>query len=291
MPQSNTLLRLAVLLVGLQFTLPALAQDDAEGCRDHPLFSRLNGFYLVECKTGYDEESFVGAGYKLIGGKLTYIKTEGNKTRLVYRLKEGAQRPTALQIRRNFGNAIKAIGGKVVMETNEWDAGNADLITMQQSKGGKTIWSSVYVHHFADGGEYVLTVMEPETMQQDVAANDLLSELNEKGFVTFHINFATNSASLTPDAGEVVSQIAGLLDADTALRLRIEGHTDNVGTPTANLTLSKNRASAVVQALVRKNGGYGSRLTASGLGQTKPVAPNSTEAGRAQNRRVEVVKL
>jgi OmpA-OmpF porin, OOP family len=267
------------------------AQNDADECRDHPLFSRMKDFYIAECKTGYDEETFIGEGYKLIGGNAKTIRVEGNKTRIVYKLKDGGQKPTALQIRRNFGNAIKAIGGKTVMETNEWDQGNADLITLQQSKGGKTIWASVYVHHFADGQEYVLTVVEPEAMQQDVAANDLLKELNEKGFVTFHINFATNKSTLTPDAAEVVDKIAGLLDADASLRLSIEGHTDNVGTPASNLTLSKNRANAVMQALITKNSSYKTRLTATGKGQSKPVADNTTEQGRAQNRRVEVVKL
>lgn len=282
------LLQLAVFCFCVSFVS---AQSDAEGCADHPLFSRMNGFFIAECKKGYDAGTFIGAGYKLIGGKTVETRVEGNKTTITYRLKEGASKPTALQIRRNYGNAIKAIGGKVVMETHEWDQGNADLITLKHTKDGKTIWASIYIHHFADGQEFVLTIVEPEAMQQDVAANDLLKELNEKGFVTFRINFATNKATLTPDADDVVAKIAGLLEADPSLKLRIDGHTDNAGTAAANLTLSKNRANAVMQALIQKNAAYKTRLSANGLGQTKPVASNTTEEGKAQNRRVEVVKL
>jgi outer membrane protein OmpA-like peptidoglycan-associated protein len=266
------------------------AQDDGDGCKDHPMFSRMNGFYIEECKNEYAEERFVDAGYKLIGGTTTYIPVEGNMTRIVYRLKEGAKKPSTLQIRRNYGNAIKGIGGSVVLETTEWDFGNADLLTMKQTKGGKTIWSSVYINHLADGEAYVLTVVEPDQMQQDVAATDLLKELNAKGFVNFQINFDNNKSVLKEDGYAVVDQIASLLEADPSLKLSIEGHTDNVGNASANLALSEARASAVSKALVQKNAAYASRLSTKGWGQTKPIADNATEEGRAQNRRVSVVK-
>lgn len=250
----------------------------------------MKGFEISECKTEFGEENFEGPGYTLLGGSKKTTRVEGNKTRLVYRLAEGAQKPSMLQVRRNFGNAIKSIGGKVVMETAEWDFGNADLITMQHSKGGQTIWASVYLHHFADGAEYILTIVEPEAMQQDVAGNDLLKELNEKGFLTFNINFATNSATLGADTRDVIDQIASLLTNDSNLKLRIDGHTDNVGNAASNLQLSANRANAVMKAVIAKVPDAAARLSAKGFGQTKPVADNTTAEGRAQNRRVEVVK-
>jgi OOP family OmpA-OmpF porin len=73
------------------------------------------------------------------------------------------------------------------------------------------------------------------------------------------------------------------------LRLSIEGHTDNVGTPQNNKVLSENRAKAVMNA-VASSGVDASRLTSVGWGQERPVADNRTEEGRAKNRRVEIVK-
>ena len=70
----------------------------------------------------------------------------------------------------------------------------------------------------------------------------------------------------------------------------MEGHTDNTSTPAHNQQLSERRAQAVVAALTQQ-GVAASRLQAAGFGQTRPLADNATEPGRAQNRRVELVKL
>ena len=81
-----------------------------------------------------------------------------------------------------------------------------------------------------------------------------------------------------------------LLRQNPQLRLAVQGHTDNAGTPAHNQQLSEARARTVVAALTNA-GTSASRLQATGLGQTKPLADNATEAGRAKNRRVELVKL
>jgi len=71
------------------------------------------------------------------------------------------------------------------------------------------------------------------------------------------------------------------------VKIQIEGHTDNIGNASDNMKLSENRAKAVVNYLVSKNISI-TRLTAKGFGATKPIADNSTEEGRAQNRRTEL---
>jgi outer membrane protein OmpA-like peptidoglycan-associated protein len=73
------------------------------------------------------------------------------------------------------------------------------------------------------------------------------------------------------------------------LKLSIEGHTDNVGTPASNKTLSEQRAKAVLDAVVKLDVAA-NRMTALGWGQDKPIADNRSEDGRAKNRRVEIVK-
>jgi outer membrane protein OmpA-like peptidoglycan-associated protein len=88
----------------------------------------------------------------------------------------------------------------------------------------------------------------------------------------------------------VLKEIAAALKQHADLKILIEGHTDNVGAAASNLALSDARAAAVKAALVAEYGVGGDRLTTKGLGDTKPSAPNTTATGRAQNRRVEIVK-
>jgi outer membrane protein OmpA-like peptidoglycan-associated protein len=119
----------------------------------------------------------------------------------------------------------------------------------------------------------------------------LYDALTAKGrWVTQGILFATGKADLQPESRPVLKEIAAALKQHTDLRVLIEGHTDNVGTPGANLALSDARAAAVKTALVGDFGSDAARITTKGLGDTKPASPNTTALGRAQNRRVEIVK-
>jgi hypothetical protein len=110
-------------------------------------------------------------------------------------------------------------------------------------------------------------------------------------WATQGILFATGRSDLQPESRPVLKEIAATLQDHADLRILIEGHTDNVGNPAANLTLSEARAAAVKTALVSQFGIAADRITTQGLGDTKPAAPNTTPEGRAQNRRVELVKL
>ena len=115
--------------------------------------------------------------------------------------------------------------------------------------------------------------------------------LSTKGrWATQGILFATGKADLRPESRPVLKEIANTLTKYATLKILIEGHTDNVGAASSNLSLSDARAAAVKTALVTQFGIDGSRLTTKGFGDTKPSAPNTTAVGRAQNRRVEIVK-
>lgn len=101
------------------------------------------------------------------------------------------------------------------------------------------------------------------------------------------IVFENASAVLKPESDAAISQLKQYLDETPRVtKLRIEGHTDNSGTAAANETLSGQRALAVKAALVAK-GISKDRLIAVGFGQTKPIADNTTEEGKAKNRRTE----
>jgi OOP family OmpA-OmpF porin len=127
-------------------------------------------------------------------------------------------------------------------------------------------------------------------MKQDITASDMLEAINKTGSIALQINFETGKSAIKPESQTIVDQIAAMLLSEPALKVSIEGHTDNTGTALANKTLSENRAKSVVQALIAK-GIDKARLSSKGWGQEKPVADNSTEEGKAKNRRVVIVKM
>lgn len=100
--------------------------------------------------------------------------------------------------------------------------------------------------------------------------------------------FASGQASLTGTAASSVKALAAYLQAGPSAAVKIEGHSDNQGAAAANLTLSQRRADAVRDALVAA-GVSRSKVQAVGRGQLQPVADNASAAGRASNRRVEVI--
>ena len=119
----------------------------------------------------------------------------------------------------------------------------------------------------------------------------LYDALTAKGrWATQGILFETGKAVLQPESRPVLKEIASTMKKYTDLRILIEGHTDNVGSAASNLTLSDARAAAVKAALVADYGITDDRITTKGFGDTKPAVPNTTPVGRAQNRRVEIVK-
>ncbi|MGH9389996.1 MAG: discoidin domain-containing protein [Vicinamibacteria bacterium] len=108
--------------------------------------------------------------------------------------------------------------------------------------------------------------------------------------VTHEIHFAFNSAEILPDSEPALKEIAGLMQSNSDWKLIVEGHTDDVGGAEFNQELSRKRASAVEAWLVEKGGLAEERLTTVGYGQSKPIADNTSDDGRAQNRRVELVR-
>jgi outer membrane protein OmpA-like peptidoglycan-associated protein len=105
----------------------------------------------------------------------------------------------------------------------------------------------------------------------------------------YGINFDTGKATLKPESEKVLAELKKLTTGHAQLALRIEGHTDNVGSASSNKKLSEDRALAVKSWLV-KNGASEANLASAGFGDSKPLADNKTEEGRAKNRRVELVK-
>lgn len=272
------------LAVAALLAVPATAgaQDDTEGAKDHPMLSRVAGYFIDD----YTEQGF-GVGEFTLGEEKVK-KVEGRYWHIDYSLKEGARAAGPLQVTRNYLNVCTSKGGKKLYEEVETGWGT---VTCTMVVRGTTVW--VNVHARNGGDSYALTVVEEGGFKQEVefTASQLEEELNAKGSVALHgILFDTGKATIKPESSAVLEQVGTLLKAQPALRLEIQGHTDNAGAKGANLKLSQDRAAAVKAYLVKTHGIDAARLTTTGLGDTKPVADNGTEDGRQQNRRVELVK-
>lgn len=115
---------------------------------------------------------------------------------------------------------------------------------------------------------------------------DVLKVTAGKNIILEGITFETNKAIIRPESEEILTKAFNTLKSYPEINVEIQGHTDDVGKDAANMTLSNNRAKAVVDWLIAK-GIAASRLTAKGYGETLPRAPNTTPENRATNRRIE----
>lgn len=109
-------------------------------------------------------------------------------------------------------------------------------------------------------------------------------------FITYGITFDVGKATIKPESMGEINRIVQLMTENPDLKFSVEGHTDSTGNAASNQTLSEQRAQAIVDKLVEL-GIAKDRLTAVGKGQNNPIADNSTDEGRAKNRRVEFVKM
>ena len=270
----------------LAASLAALAQADVARSKDHPLLSRYPDSFIAEYEKNFNAVEFT-VGTK--DGQPEKKSVEGDATTILYFHKNADRQPSALQVIRNYQNAIKGIGGEVVYERlpKEGDGGET---TLKVATGGKEAWVRVEPGIFsAPTQSYKIQVVEVAAMQQVVTANKLLDELDKNGYIALYINFDTGKADLKADGKATVAEIVKMLKAAPALKVAIEGHTDNVGQPAANKALSEARARSVMAAVVA-GGIDAKRLSAAGFGQEKPIADNRSEEGRAKNRRVELVE-
>ena len=151
---------------------------------------------------------------------------------------------------------------------------------------------NIWVHFVVDSasGSWIIMETAPfEPTAKLIDATTMKQGLDATGKVALQVNFATDSTRIEASSIPQVEQVVQLLQDDPSLQLSIDGHTDNTGDSQHNRVLSEGRAGAVVAELVAR-GIDASRLQAQGYGDSRPVADNGTEAGRAQNRRVELVK-
>jgi len=275
----------SVVFLAAAFSL-VLAQTDAQGCKDHPLFTRLSNFYISDCSENYSELML------RINSKTTETK-EGNLTSINYRFNydSGEKQKSQLQIIKNYENAVLKNGGSLEYKNTNFLDADVEA-TFHLVSNNKECW--IKISDFGGTANaverYALSILEMETMTQEIDASEMMKALNKEGFIALYINFETGKADIKPESQSIVNEIVKMLKQNSDIKISIEGHTDNVGSNNSNQVLSENRAAAVMKAIIAK-GIAKSRLSSKGWGASKPIADNRTEEGRAKNRRVEIVKL
>ena len=191
----------------------------------------------------------------------------------VYSYKDGLSNLMFLTV---YKPALQKAGWDIINESNSADA----VLLARYTKNGRNIWA--YLHN--DNEAYVIQIA-------DVGAVDLSAGLKKSCHVALYgVLFDFNKSTLQPASDPVLQKVTDLLLKDPALKVEVQGHTDNVGGDSYNQTLSEARARAVMDWLI-KHGVPAGRLTAKGYGKTKPVADNGSDEGRAKNRRGEIANL
>lgn len=212
---------------------------------------------------------------------------------------------------KSISEYLKSIGAKLIFEnqipyelTQKWgDNPNAIYQHMHEFYAGDVVNGPISMYVLKTANKKIgfqissksrtIGVVEYQDFKQTIekiTADDILNEINNKGYATLYINFDSGKSRISPDSYDVVSEIAKMMKANTSLKISIEGHTDNTGDEESNMKLSKNRARSVLMSLTNENIDK-SRLKSEGFGQTKPIEDNTTEEGKAKNRRVELRKI
>jgi outer membrane protein OmpA-like peptidoglycan-associated protein len=274
----------AVVLV---LAAPALAQElpePAEGCKDSTLLSGMPGCVIEECEfKEFDSRQLWVKPWN--GEDDSHVKDfEGRVEKLRYVC---PPRLSMLQVARNAEAAFRKAGFTIVFSGK----GNNEFPYVTAQKGPQ--WVGIETDPSNDLTCYTQTAVLVEEMKQDLEADAaaMAAEIEKTGSVAVYgINFDTAKATLTPDSEKVLQEVLSLMNQQADGGFEVQGHTDNVGARTANQALSEQRAASVVSWLV-KNGIDKTRLTPKGYGDSQPVADNTSDEGRAKNRRVELKKV
>jgi len=299
---------LTLLAVGL--AVSAAAQTAAN---DHPLVSRFQGSEVLEYKTAEFDEFPLALGKIINENSFEKVQQlEGKVTKFKYSMPANR---SGLEVMRSYQHALQR-GGFQILFTCDGKACISDMFQGGYTGSASGIWcrkceepmrylaaklarasGDVYVSLVVEKDKYEggtwLTIVEVKPMEAGlvtVNANALADDITKSGHVAVYgIYFDTGKAIIKPESKPVIDEIAKLLNSQATLKLHVVGHTDNVGTLPSNMTLSKQRAEAVVKALVNDHRIAAARLIANGVGPLAPVASNAAEEGRAKNRRVELV--
>jgi OOP family OmpA-OmpF porin len=302
-------------------TLTAVASD-VPGSKDHPLLSRFAGARINDYwHSDFDEAVLPN---QPIDDQSTAkgLNLEGKVTRIGYTIADGK---STLEVEQNYLEALQKGGFQILFRCAKEQCGRGGAFQGFVANSGKVMLPGgaaasfggshrsilaklarptgdayVFLHIMDDIASNQRTlvyeeVVEVQPMQtgqvQVLDASALQKGLASSGKVALYgIYFDTDQAQIKPESKAQLDAMSKLLNTNPSLKVYIVGHTDNQGQFAHNSELSQKRAEAVVQALTSTYHVAPARLTAKGVASLSPVASNSDDNGRAQNRRVELVQ-
>ena len=262
----------------------------AKDIPEHPVIKPYPGSVLAKNMSKY--EKFGEDEFILINKttkKKEKRKVQGEHWKLLWEVRtakgERVKDISRAEFFQNYKNAALQAGGEVLYE----DQGSLNL-RIPKGDGGFT-WCKISAN--ASLGQTYMNIIDEKGFKQSVVfgADEMKKALDESGKVLLYgILFDLDKSDLKQESEKQLSNIVTLMLRNPGMKLEIQGHTDNQGKPDYNMKLSQARAEKVKTYLtlfgIRED-----RLKARGFGETKPVASNQAEEGRAKNRRVELVKF
>lgn len=292
----------AALLVAAVAPASLARADEA----DHALLSRYPGS-TVTSKTAKEFDSYtLVESLEVDGMKFGGRPLEGQVTRLVY---QNPKERSTLEIFRNYQTALEGAGAKVLFTCEQdtcgpgfvrsaWNRfnglfaasdGDPRYLAAEVRQGETTAYVAVMVGRARTQVDVVeIRAMDTGLIAVDPAA--LAQGIERDGSVRIYgILFDHDKSDIKPESKPALDAIAQLLREQPKLSIFVVGHTDGTGGFDHNMKLSRDRAAAVTRALTGDYAIAAARLAPHGVGPLAPVASNATEAGRKENRRVELV--
>ena len=317
---------LCLLLVLVPLSVLADAKD-VKGSKDHPLVGRYDGSVLrLYYAKDFEEVPLLKTR---VTGEDKRVKTARNSEqvagkywRIVY---DGPAGRSTNEVARNFEESLEGKGFEIVFSCRAAECSDAGgswlfqaattgpspaifgnypalrylLAKLDRPQGA--VWVALVATEVPGGGakpvmpQVMVDIVETKGADMDkvvfVGASEMQKSIEATGRVALYgITFDFDSDTIKPESEKTLEEISKLLKNEKTLKLIVTGHTDGKGSFDYNVDLSKRRAISVVKALTSRYGIEAARLRPFGAGAAAPIASNSSEEGRAKNRRVELVK-
>lgn len=286
------------------------AAEDVAGSADYPDIGRFESAWITKYEAKDFDEYWLATGPVKAREHGEGASYEGRVVRIGYRLSPG---PSVLEVARNYENRLTENGYEILYKCRDKECGGYNFryygtevlpapamsVSLDDfryiaaaKKGDPTVHVGILVS--INNGAVQNQVMVVETGEMEnrmVDAKAMAESISGTGKIAIYgIQFDYDKADIKPESRPALDQIAELMNDNPELKILVVGHTDNQGAMDYNLDLSMRRARAIVAELSGAYGIAADRLTPAGAGFMSPVASNRTEAGRAENRRVELVE-